>query len=195
MTNCTNRRNWLLPSSKAITLTLASLSWLLILWPLVAHCSAAEIVFVKVLVDEEEVTKRKAWERRLTNRIHAASDVIARYADVRFVVREYGTWQSDDRIQDFSRTLTEFEQEVDPGKGRLAIGFSSQYRFQRGQNHLGGTRGPLRHHILIRENAPTVREVERLEVLVHELGHFLGAAHSTSPTSVMHQLLATAKPG
>ena len=30
-----------------------------------------------------------------------------------------------------------------------------------------------------------VSEPERLEVLVHELGHFLGAAHSSEETSVM----------
>ena len=125
----------------------------------------------------------------LTDRIHQASDVIARYCDVRFVVREYAYWQSDNRVQEFSRSLTEFIQEVEPGKSRLAIGFSSQYRFKRGRNHLGGTRGPLQKHILIRENAPTVLEPERVEVLVHELGHFLGAAHSTSPNSVMRPVV------
>ncbi len=160
---------------------------------LIDAAPAAEIIFVKVLVDEEEITKRSDWEKRLTARVHAASELIARYTDIRFVVREYGIWQSDNRIQDFSRSLSEFEQEVDPGKSRLAIVFSSQYRFQKGRNHLGGTRGPLQHHILIRENSPTVQEPERLEVLVHELGHFLGAAHSTSPNSVMRPVVGDGK--
>ena len=154
-----------------------------------SSASAAEIIFVKVLVDEEEVTKDAVWKKRLTDRIHAASELIAKYTDVRFVVKEYATWQSDSRIQEFSRSLTEFIQEVDPGQCRLAIGFSSQYRFQKGRNHLGGTRGPLQEHILIRENAPSVLESERMEVLVHELGHFLGAAHSTSPNSVMRPVV------
>ena len=73
---------------------------------------------------------------------------------------------------------------------RLCIGFSSQYRFNEGQEHLGGTRGPLNSHILIRENAPSTQEPERLEVLVHELGHYLGAAHSASDTSVMRPVVA-----
>ena len=72
------------------------------------------------------------------------------------------------------RTLREFEIEVDPAPGQIAIGFSSQYRFRKGVNGLGGTRGPLNSHILLRESAPTIVEPERLEALVHELGHFLG---------------------
>lgn len=168
-----------------------SLAWLVFFFATAkaAPLLAAEIIFVKVLVDEEEVTKEAVWKKRLTDRVHAASELVARYADIRFVVREYGTWQSDSRIQDFSKSLSEFEQEVDPGQSRLAIGFSSQYRFQKGRNHLGGTRGPLRDHILIRENAPSVLETERMEVLLHELGHFLGAAHSTSPKSVMRPIV------
>ena len=47
----------------------------------------------------------------------------------------------------------------------------------------------MRAHILIRENTSRVREPERLEVLVHELGHFLGAVHSTSPVSAMRPTL------
>ena len=47
----------------------------------------------------------------------------------------------------------------------------------------------MRHHILIRENAPSVLEPERIEVMVHELGHFFGAAHSTSEDSVMRPVV------
>ena len=145
----------------------AVLVLMLLCW---GNVQAAHIVFVKVLVDEEEVSTEPVWKQRLTDRIHQASELIAQYCEVRFVVRYYAYWQSDNRLQDFARSLTEFTQEVDPGKSRLAIGFSSQYRFKRGRNHLGGTRGPLQKHILIRENAPTVLDPERVEVLVHELG-------------------------
>jgi len=86
--------------------------------------------------------------------------------------------------------LREFEQEVTPAPGQLAIGFSSQYRFQKGINGLGGTRGPLHTHILLRESSPTAMEPERLEALVHELGHFLGAAHSGNQFSVMRPVVA-----
>ncbi len=155
----------------------------------VASVRSAEIIFVKLLVDEEEATNQNAWRLRLSERLNEASSIIARYADVRFAVIGFGTWQSDNRIQDLSKSLREFEQEVDPGQARIAIGFSSQYQFQSGRNHLGGTRGPLRSHILVRENAPSIRERERLEVLVHEMGHFLCAAHSHSPESVMRPIV------
>ena len=151
--------------------------------------NGAEIIFVKIMVDEEEATNENAWRARLSGRLNKASDIIAQYADVRFSVIEFGTWKSDNRVQDLSKSLREFEQEVAPGKARIAIGFSSQYQFQNGRNNLGGTRGPMRSHILVRENAPSIREPERLEVLVHELGHFLCAAHSSSPQSVMRPVV------
>src|SRR6185312_15217913 len=53
---------------------------------------------------------------------------------------------------------------------------------------LGCTPGPLHTHILIRERKPRT-EPERLEVLVHELGHFLGACHSPEFDSVMRPKL------
>ena len=55
--------------------------------------------------------------------------------------------------------------------------------------HLGGTRGPLDSHVLIREWSKYIGEYEKLEVLVHELGHVLGAAHSPEPRSVMRPKL------
>jgi hypothetical protein len=55
--------------------------------------------------------------------------------------------------------------------------------------HLGATPGAMASHVLIRESPGQVSEPERLEVLVHELGHFLGAAHTSDKTSVMRPKL------
>lgn len=151
--------------------------------------SATDVIAVRLLVDEEEATTARVWQQRLTRRLERASQIISPYTRVRLKVHSFGVWQSTDTIQEFTRSLREFEKIVNPEPARLAIGFSSQYRFQSGRNHLGGTRGPLRHHILIRENAPSVLEPERTEVLVHELGHFFGAAHSTSANSVMRPVV------
>ncbi|HEY6564440.1 MAG TPA: matrixin family metalloprotease [Pirellulaceae bacterium] len=151
---------------------------------------ATETVFVKILVDEEEATTDANWQRRLRERVERASAIIHPYARIRFIPREFGRWSSENRFQDFRLSLAEFEREVNAGASRLSIGFSSQYKFQMGRNNLGGTRGPLQRHILIRENAPATFEPERLEVLVHELGHFLGAAHSVVPDSVMRPVVA-----
>ena len=154
--------------------------------PATAH--AGKVVFVKLYVDEEEATKDLVWQRRLTDRINRASEIISTHTNLRFSVIGYGKWNSDDRLQELSRSLREFEEEVDPGNARIAIGFSSQHKFQAGRNNLGGTRGPMRSHILIRENA-RIREDELLEVCVHELGHFLCAGHSASSVSAMRPVV------
>jgi hypothetical protein len=85
--------------------------------------------------------------------------------------------------------MAEFEKKVKPGPARIAIGFTSQYEIPKGQIHLGGTRGALHTHILIREHSQQINEPERLEVLLHEVGHFLGATHSREADSVMRPVL------
>lgn len=160
---------------------------------LAPNITSAVVLRVKILVDEEEATRPNVWQKRLTERVHRASAIISRYADVKIAVQSYGTWDSDDSIRDLSLSLRELEREVKPAPAQIVIGFSSQYRFAYGRNHLGGTRGPMNPYVLIRESAPTVLEPERLEVLVHELGHFLGAAHSGRPNSVMRPVVGDGK--
>src|SRR3954465_8961977 len=65
----------------------------------------------------------------------------------------------------------------------------------RGRIHMAGTRGPLHAHILVREGSPEINEPERLEFLVHELGHHLGAAHSPEWQSVMRPVLGDNRAG
>lgn len=146
-------------------------------------------IYVKILVDEEEAMSPSGWHERLGRRVESASEVISRYCGLRFAAASYGTWDSDDSVQDLNKSLRELEQEVPARPEHIAVAFSSQYRFGRGRNSAGGTRGPLHSHILIREGAQRVYEPERVEVLVHELGHFLGAAHSASPVSAMRPTL------
>lgn len=140
-------------------------------------------------MDDDEVRRRDAWQMQLKRRIDQASDIIAGYCSIRFKVREFGTWNSDNRVRDLNRSLREFEQEVSPRPAQIAIGFTSQYKFQKGRNALGGTRGPLHSHVLLRESSPSTFEPEKLEALVHELGHFLGAAHSSDVNSVMRPVV------
>jgi hypothetical protein len=63
---------------------------------------------------------------------------------------------------------------------------------QQGPRHLGGTRYAFHPQILVREYMPRT-EAERLEVLVHELGHYLGAVHSPEGDSVMRPNLGDGK--
>jgi hypothetical protein len=144
---------------------------------------------VKIYVDDNERRQQKLWEPQLRARIAKASEIIGRYAPVEFKVIGVGSWKSDDRINKFEKSFREFEENVDAKSAQIAIGFTSQYEVVRKGVHLGGTRGPLHSHVLIREWSKYIGEDERLEVLVHELGHVLGAAHSPEPQSVMRPSL------
>lgn len=142
-------------------------------------------VTVRIFVDEEERTTPKTWQERLTNRVARASDIFEKHCRVRFKVIGTSTWPSDDAAENFQASLKNFERMVTAHPADLAIGFSSQRPDARLRTELGGTRAPFHPYILIREGTRVVGEPEKLEVLVHELGHYLGASHSPEPTSVM----------
>lgn len=146
---------------------------------------------VMILVDENEPAVRRVWEARLRQRVRNASQIFEHHCRMRLEVVAVDTWESNDAITDLSMTLREFEHKVRLKDGaRLAIGFTSQYRKpDEHRVHLGGTRGPLHPYLLVREWSQHITEPERLEVLVHELGHILGASHSADATSVMRPLV------
>lgn len=164
-------------------------AFVLLALPSVDAALTTQTIYVELMVDDEEAMLPHLWQAKLQKRMIAANEVLSRYCDVRFEPIKFAVWDSDDRLVELTRSLREFEQEVRPDHGNIAIGFSSQHQFRTGRNSLGGTRGPMRAHILIREHAKNVHEPEKLEVLVHELGHFLGAAHSSHPKSVMRPVL------
>ncbi len=151
--------------------------------------TAPVVIPVKILFDEDEVTPRAAWERRIRSRFDEASRVFEKHCFARFKIVAIESWRSEDTITGLNESLGEFEQEVDPAPARLAIGFTGQFKARQQYVHLGGTRGPLHTHLLIREWVNHNSESERLEVLIHELGHFLGAVHSPESTSVMRRVL------
>jgi hypothetical protein len=144
---------------------------------------------IAVFADDEEPAVDQIWKRRLQDRIAAASRILERSCGMRLAVRSFGRWETDDDVGEFDLSLREFERSVRPGEADVAIGFTSQYAITRGRTHLGGTHGPLHTHILLREWSRHVSEPERLELLIHELGHFLGAVHSPESNSVMRSVL------
>jgi hypothetical protein len=143
---------------------------------------------VAILVDTADLRSRAVWEKKLRKRLDDASDIFEHHCRVRFEVVSVGTWQSNPVIHSFDDALDDFAMKVSTGKARVAIGFTSRYDWQQDESHLGGTHGSLGSHVLIREGV-RVSEPERLEVLVHELGHFLGAAHTGAQYSVMRPKL------
>jgi len=158
--------------------------------PVPSPIASVAVVPVKILTDDDEATLQRVWEPLLRKRMAKASELFERHCRVRFKVTAVGTWHSDNRIDEFHESFKEFATEVDPRPAQLAIGFTSQYRIRRSGDHLGGTQAPLHRHILICEWVPQMSEQERLEVLLHELGHFLAAAHAPEYDSVMRPNLA-----
>ncbi|MFV2066383.1 MAG: M12 family metallo-peptidase [Pirellulales bacterium] len=151
--------------------------------------AGAEIIPLKVLVDDNEPAQRRVWEPRLRRRVEVVSELLRRHCGIGLRVVAVGTWTTDNRVDDFGATLRQFEQAVRPAPARLAIGFTSQYKITVGRTHLGGTRGPLHSHILLREWSQRIPEKQRVELLLHELGHHLGAVHSPERDSVMRPVL------
>ena len=154
-----------------------------------AISATSAVIPVKILVDDDEPAKQHVWERRLRQRVEAASAVLNKYCRVQLKVVAVDKWDTDDATTDFFASLSEFEREVKPFPARVTIGFTSQYQVTQGRVHMAGTRGPLHTHILVREWGRQMTEPERLELLVHELGHFLGASHSPEQDSVMRPVL------
>jgi hypothetical protein len=147
-------------------------------------------ITVKIFVDEEEPTRQAVWSRRLRLRIAEASEILQKHCGIGLEVIDTGIWQSDNSNNDFNIAVGEFVKEANPGKAQLAIGFTSQYQTPRGRTHVGGTQGPLQRHIMLREWSKHLTESEKLEVLVHELGHYLGAVHSPERNSAMRPVPA-----
>ena len=150
---------------------------------------ARRTITLAIYVDDEEPTVDGVWRKRLADRVAAASAILERSCGMQLAVKSFGRWETDDRVHDFELSLREFERKVRPNDVHIAIGFTNQYQIVQGRTHLGGTHGPLHSHILLREWSQHVNEPERLELLVHELAHYLGAAHSPESKSVMRPVL------
>ncbi len=144
-------------------------------------------VRVKVLFDDELASRRNP-EKRLRARVRAASLIFERAARIHFEIVSVEGWESIDRITNFEALMIDFERKIEVEPGELAIGFSSQA--SRSKTRMGGTRLPLHSHILVRERGQRLlSEPAQLELLVHELGHYLGAVHSPEWSSAMRPKL------
>ncbi len=155
----------------------------------VAAVPATVVIPVKILFDDAEVSARGAWERRMRARFDEASSILKKHCFVEFQIVAIESWHSDSAIGTLEQLLGQFERSVDPAPARLAIGFTGQLQRNIQDRHMGGTRGPLHTHLLIREHVNKNSEPERLELVLHELGHFLGAVHSPESNSVMRPAL------
>jgi hypothetical protein len=143
---------------------------------------------VKLLVDRHEPGVREGrngWENRLRKRIAAASEVLERQCRVRLEVVAVEVWESSPLAKTLVDQVEDFERNAAPRPAQVAIGFCSRTLPLEGGVRIAAPPAiPLGTHLLIDESVP-LAESQRVEVLVHELGHFLGAVHTKDANSVM----------
>ncbi|MGQ9771044.1 MAG: hypothetical protein ACUVQG_10865 [Thermogutta sp.] len=140
---------------------------------------------VKLLVDDDEAAAPALWQARLARRIRSVNEVLIPFCGVFLEIVSFGTWESDAQLTEFEAGFGEFVSKVDPSPAAVAIGFSSQWSKLASPSTLGVSSGPLSRHILLREYGTQITESERVEMLLHELGHYLGAAHVPDENSIM----------
>ena len=148
---------------------------------------------VKLLVDDADPRAKAVWEKALRKRIADASAILERQIGVVLDVTATAEWTSDPASEDLHAMLKDFEGKVRVAPAQVAIGFTS--RMLKGVDPkdaktgtVGCTRGPLHTHVLMKEGLPRT-EPERVEVLIHEVSHLFGAAHSPDRFSVMRTKL------
>ena len=116
----------------------------------------------------------------------AASAVLEKSCGVRLEVVSVGDWRSDASTAELPRQAQVFEKAVTLPAGVLAVGFTS--RFPKGEKladlPTGFAREPLWPYLLVRDGN-LFTEPERVDAVVRELGHYLGAAHVKDPLSAM----------
>ncbi len=148
------------------------------------------VIPVRVLCDDKVPLVKDVWERRVRARLKVASDILERTCLIRLHIVDVDTWKSDNDAADIRELLRDFQKKVQVAPATLAIGFTAHRNWgKNGITELGVAGHPFFPYILLREAAPQTTEVERLETLLHELGHYLGAAHSSDENSIMRTVM------
>jgi hypothetical protein len=160
--------------------------------PTPATASAAtHKVAVKLLVDDSERRTKAVWEPALKKRFAQAAEILKAAANVSFEVTEVGTWDADPNAADLFALQEDFKKVVPTEPMTLAIGYTSR-RLQPLPNEkavpFAAPVVALQSHLLIREGDPR-SESERVEVLVQQLGRYLGAVTCPDRSSAMRPRL------
>ena len=144
---------------------------------------------VRIYTDTNIPLAEVLWRKRVNQRIEDASRILERTCFVKLEIRSFEPWTSDPQCENLQEVLKDFEAKVPEEHGGLSIGFTAHRNAPGCGTELGVARQPFCGKILLREEAPQITEVERLETLLHELGHFLGAVHTSDENSVMRTVL------
>ena len=140
---------------------------------------------VAVFVDEEQPARQSLWEPRLRAQIAEASRFLEWFCRVRFQVVSAGSWISDNNRTTAEGVLDDFRAKVMSKEARLFIGFSSQITVP-ADGRFHALPRLLDTHIVLPDVQATFSAQAQLMVLIHALGHFLGAVDTLQEASVMN---------
>lgn len=150
-------------------------------------------VSVTLLADDSERRTRAVWEPILKKRFAQAAAIVEAHAGVRFELAEVSTWDADPMAMDLASLHADFAKVVAVKPGSLAVGYTGRRFDPKPGDAMKPTpfAAPvlaLQSHVLIREREPKT-EAERVEVLVQQLGRYLGAIAVPDRSSVLRPRL------
>lgn len=137
---------------------------------------------VTLFTDTSNALVKDVREKSVRERFTAAAKAIEQQVGVKFEAGEVREWEADKKPESLTLALGQFAQSVKEKDGR-AVGFLSQA--VKGDDL---TVPPTATHGLVKDGAPKV-EGERVEILTHLLGQWLGAVRSADGGSVMRTKL------
>jgi hypothetical protein len=142
------------------------------------------VVPVKILADKE-ASDRGGWEAKLREQVAAASQFFETWAGVRLSVVAVDAWQPEGDHHELTQLDDDFRRKATCEPAWLAIGVSGRLKAGDPASLAQLDRQPLCTHLLLPDVQNGFTSEDQLKLLIHELGHYLGAVHSSQSDSVM----------
>ena len=154
---------------------------------------------VKLVADNKDHRAKPAWEKAYDKRLSEASAILELQCGIKFVIAETADWAPPaDADLELPSIYRAFSDEIKTKPKMLALGYTLRVPKAKPPKknddddvpvkpipeYYGRNGLPWSSHILMREDVPG-SEGERIEVLVHHLGWYVGAVTTPDNNSVM----------
>ncbi|MCE9577741.1 MAG: tetratricopeptide repeat protein [Deltaproteobacteria bacterium] len=183
-----------------------------VLDPGARHTGDIRVAKVRVLADADFRGQNVRWQKRVTDELDYASQVLAPMLGVRLEVVEFAAWDYHAPGASLTETLAALTTRDTGDDVAFVIAFTGALQLVSSDQHELGMAELLGRHIVIRGFAdleerkafarafPDLPQKDQEEVLearrrhkqttliLHELGHTLGAIHETDATSILHAM-------